>query len=218
MGVGQYIALRRIDDDARAGRLRLPLDIAALALRDVEEAAEDRILQQRVLLARAALGGDVDDAGGDCVEHRCEARQRRAAEFGYCPGRESRRRRADDTADQHQRRDQPLHSSWSCRDRATTVKTPRRPDNFPCNYVNRRAKGSRRLIKRMRMELNLLASLRLRIFCASENHVCPAGRPSRKRRLNAAAGDAGTAGIQSQSIWPTARVAALLLFALALLL
>ncbi len=46
MRIGQHIALRRIDDDPRAGRLELAL-LVTLAVGDIEEAAEERVLQER---------------------------------------------------------------------------------------------------------------------------------------------------------------------------
>ncbi len=49
--VGQHIALRGIDDDARADRLGLALD---RLVAEVEELAEHRVLRQRVVLAHLA--------------------------------------------------------------------------------------------------------------------------------------------------------------------
>ena len=62
MAVGQDIALRRVDDDARPGCLALVF-LRLLVLRQVEKAAEERVLQQRVLLLDPAAHRDVDDPG-----------------------------------------------------------------------------------------------------------------------------------------------------------
>ena len=61
---------RRIDDDAGAERLLHPLVLASLA---AEEAAEDRIVEQRIARHRLDAGGvDVDDRGRDLLHHRRE--------------------------------------------------------------------------------------------------------------------------------------------------
>src|SRR5258708_3368762 len=77
MRVAEHIAASRIYDDAGAGRLRLALFELAL-LRQVEETAEEWILQQRVFFPHLALHRDVDDARRDPGQHRREARYGRA--------------------------------------------------------------------------------------------------------------------------------------------
>ena len=66
MAVGQDIALRRVDDDARPGCLALVF-LRLLVLRQVEKAAEERVLQQRVLLLDPTAHRDVDDPRGDAA-------------------------------------------------------------------------------------------------------------------------------------------------------
>ena len=86
MAVGQDIAVLSIDDDAGAGRLRLAL-LGLRALRQVEKAAEKRILQQRVLGPHLAAHRDVDDPRSHPRQHRREGRHR-ATHLGDRAGRD----------------------------------------------------------------------------------------------------------------------------------
>ena len=112
MGVGQHIALRGVDDDAGAGRLGLAL-LRLLALRQVEKAAEERVLQQRVLLPHPAAHRDVDDARGDLRAASARGSARRAGQpRGSAPPAGRRRPRSDrraQPAHQHERREDRFH-------------------------------------------------------------------------------------------------------------
>ena len=88
VSVGQYIALRGVDDHAGTGRLGLALD--RLLLLQVEEAPEQRILQQRVVLAHPTAHRDADDARRHPADDRGDGLHRSAADLGYrraCEGR-----------------------------------------------------------------------------------------------------------------------------------
>ena len=71
--VGDDVAVLRIDDHARARALEAPL---ARHVRDVEEAAEERIVEQRVFLLHRAAGCDVHHRGCHVLQHRSERRHR----------------------------------------------------------------------------------------------------------------------------------------------
>jgi hypothetical protein len=73
------IALRGIDDYAGARRLRFALD----RLLHVEEAAEHRVLEQRVIFAHPSTHRDTDDALSDPADHRRQTLYRSAAQLGY---------------------------------------------------------------------------------------------------------------------------------------
>ena len=91
MVVGQHIALGRIDDHARAERL---LDALARLVRDVEEAPEYRVVEERIAHLHAGLRVDVDHGRRDPVDHRRQSRQRLAIDCRRQAGlRRSRRDR-----------------------------------------------------------------------------------------------------------------------------
>ena len=98
--VGQDVAVLRVDDDAGARALTRA---ARGAGRDVEEAAEERVVEQRVLLLPVPLRGDVDHRGRGPLEHRRERRHRRladglgcrAAEAVWATATEQRRKQAE---------------------------------------------------------------------------------------------------------------------------
>src|SRR6185503_5948641 len=97
--IGHHVAVLRVDDHARSGG-----DLRLLRLRRAEEAAEERVAQQRVLLFRALLqNGDVDHRRRHLLEDRREGRQ--AVASGYLSlHRES-----------GEQEKQKLHSSdWLC--------------------------------------------------------------------------------------------------------
>ena len=74
MVIGQHVALGRIHDDAGARRLRLPRPF-----RRAEEAAEERVVEHRVVaLGAARERRDVDHAGCRLIDYRCERRHRTA--------------------------------------------------------------------------------------------------------------------------------------------
>ena len=100
MRIGHHVALRSVDNDARAGCLCLALDRLLL---QVEEAAEHRILQQRVVFPHSTAHGDADDAWGDPADHRRQGLDRRAIGQGYWRSGEHRgydaRRQGDSAGD-----------------------------------------------------------------------------------------------------------------------
>ena len=100
MRIGHHIALRSVDNHARAGRLRLALDRLLL---QVEEAAEHRVLQQRVVFPHSPAHRDADDARGDPADHRRQGLDRRAIGQGYRRSGEHRgndaRRQGDSAGD-----------------------------------------------------------------------------------------------------------------------
>jgi hypothetical protein len=83
MGIRQHIALTRIDDHAGPSRLRLTLD----RLLHVEETAEHRVLQQRIIFADPPTHRNADDALGDPADNRRKTLDRSAAKLGdRCAG------------------------------------------------------------------------------------------------------------------------------------
>ena len=80
MRIGQDVALRGVDDDTRSRRLGFALQRLLL---QVEKAAEQRILQQRVVFTHPAAHRDADNAGGYAANHRSQTLDRGATRLGY---------------------------------------------------------------------------------------------------------------------------------------
>ncbi len=91
--IGDDVAVLRVDDDARARALEFTLP---RRVRHVEEAAEEGVVQQRVLLLHRAASRDVHDGGGDALQHRRQRRYR-----GFADGRRQLR-----AGDRHPRGEQ----------------------------------------------------------------------------------------------------------------
>ena len=79
--VGDDVAVACVDDHARAGALELPL--ARRQFRRIEEAAKERILEQRIapLFAQRAAGRDVDHRGRSLLDDGRQRRHRRVADL-----------------------------------------------------------------------------------------------------------------------------------------
>ena len=65
--VGEHVALGGVHDHTRADGLCFAL---LRLIRDIEEAAEERVLHQRILLARLGGDGHIDDGRHDILQHR----------------------------------------------------------------------------------------------------------------------------------------------------
>src|SRR6516162_4753288 len=87
MAVGQYVAVRGVDDDTRPDCFGLTLD---RLVAEIEELREQRILNQRIVLADFTAHGDARDAWSDSAHHAGNTRHRCAASFGYRSSSERR--------------------------------------------------------------------------------------------------------------------------------
>jgi len=109
LALKRRLALGGVDDDARAGGLCLALD---RPLPQVEEASEERILQQRVVFPHPALDRDSDNAGRDPPDDRRQGLHRCAAGLGDRGAGEGCSRAArcqSDPARHNERRKDPVH-------------------------------------------------------------------------------------------------------------